>query len=111
VLLWVGLVGLTAARVAHAEERELTLGERVPIALLVSTPTGENARVRSSEIIRVVSDLLRAHTDFSVQLVEPSLLVECKGRLLCLVEKVGGGRHPRPDAPDDEVHQPADERE
>ncbi len=99
-LLGVVLAGSIVARHAYAEERELTLGERVPIALLVSTPTGENARVRSSEIIRVVSDVLRAHTDFSVQLVEPNVLVECKGRLLCLVEKVGGGRHPRPDAPD-----------
>jgi hypothetical protein len=99
-LLWVVLAGVTVAHSAVAEERELTLGERVPIALLVSTPTGENARVRSSEVIRVVSDVLRAHTDFSVQLVEPNVLVECKGRLLCLVEKVGGGRHPRPDAPD-----------
>lgn len=72
------------------DDRQLRLGERTPIAVVVGSPTGENARVRSSEVIRLVSEQLRAHTDFTLQLVEPNVLADCKGRLLCLVEKVGG---------------------
>lgn len=77
--------------VAHAEERALRLGERSPIAVVVAAPTGDEARVRSSELIRVVDELLRARTDLALQLVEASALADCQGRLVCLVEKVGDG--------------------
>ncbi len=92
------LLSLVAAP-AWAEEREVRLGEREPIAVVVATPTGENAQVRSSEVIRVVSDLLRARTDLTLELVESAALIECKGRLLCLIEKIGGGRAGRKEAP------------
>lgn len=77
--------------VAHAEERVLRLGERSPIAVVVAAPTGDEARVRSSELIRVVDELLRARTDLALQLVEASALADCQGRLVCLLEKVGDG--------------------
>lgn len=77
--------------VAQADERVLRLGERSPIAVVVAAPTGDEARVRSSELIRVVDELLRARTDLALQLVEASALADCQGRLVCLVEKVGDG--------------------
>lgn len=73
---------------ARAEERVLRLGDRLPFALVVGTPTGESAQARSSDIIRLVSEEVRAHTVFNADPLEPTLLAECKGRLLCLVQKV-----------------------
>jgi hypothetical protein len=73
---------------AGAEERVLRLGDRLPFALVVGTPTGESAQARSSDVIRLVSEELRAHTVFNADPLEPTLLAECKGRLLCLVQKV-----------------------
>lgn len=85
------LAAVIVAWPAVAEERVLRLGARSPIAVVVAAPTGDEARVRSSELIRVVDELLRARTDLALQLVEASALADCQGRLVCLVEKVGGG--------------------
>ncbi|MFO0726130.1 MAG: hypothetical protein U1E65_20270 [Myxococcota bacterium] len=88
---------VTLAGPAQAEEpKVLRLGDRLPLALVVGTPTGESAQARSSDVIRLISDHVREHTVFVTDPLEPTLLVECKGRLLCLLQKVQElGRVPR----------------
>ena len=58
------------------------------MAFVLSNPTGDLARTSRSEIIRIVSALLRKNTDLDADVVDPSLLKECKGRLTCLALKV-----------------------
>ena len=63
------------------------LQERVPFAFLLGTPTGEVGRTSSSELIRIVSNLARRYTDFDVQILDTTLMGECRGRLGCLTLK------------------------
>jgi hypothetical protein len=71
----------------------ISLQERQPLAFLLGTPTGQIANIRSSEIIRAVTNLLREHTNFSPELTDSTHLTSCKGRLGCLVEAVRGDYH------------------
>lgn len=88
LLLGLGL-GLPApARASEDLTSTLNAETRVPLAFVLSNPTGEVAQTSRSEMIRVVSDLLRDRTDFALQVVDPSALKECRGRLTCLTLKV-----------------------
>jgi hypothetical protein len=78
---------LGIASTAGAEDQqggEITLQNRAGFAFLLGTPTGEVARTSSSEIIRIVSDLLRVETDFAIQVLDAAVMVECKGNLGCI---------------------------
>lgn len=98
ILLWCGAVRspwilAVAAAAAFAPspapaqtaaDQVIVLQERVPFAFLLGTPTGAGARTSSSEIIRMVSDLLRAHTNLDLVILDPALMRDCRGRLGCL---------------------------
>lgn len=69
-------------------EAEIVLRRRARLAFLPVSPGGAEARVRTSAVIRLVSELFEAHTDFTVEVVESERVAECKGRLACLVRRV-----------------------
>lgn len=58
------------------------------MAFLLNMPTGRGARASQSEIIRLVSDLLKKRTDLFLQQVEPFVVADCQGRLHCIAQKV-----------------------
>ncbi len=62
----------------------LNAEERVPIAVVVNTPTGKAARISRSEIIRIVDGLLKRHTDFFAQPVDEQVIDDCTGSLTCV---------------------------
>ncbi len=70
------------------EEGTIVVQERRPIAFLLGTPTGELAKTRSSEIIRMLSEQLSAHTNFYPEIADPNLLSKCRGQLGCMAESV-----------------------
>lgn len=79
---------IMASPIAEAQApTELTVGTRRPFAFLLGTPTGEGGRTSSSEIIRTVSDILRADTNLELELLDSSLMRACRGRLVCLTLK------------------------
>ncbi|MEO1334134.1 MAG: PEGA domain-containing protein [Myxococcota bacterium] len=61
--------------------------DRQPMALVLSTPTGRQARVRSSEVIRIIDRHLRADTSLRLQPLSEDLVSNCRGRLGCLALK------------------------
>lgn len=84
---------LLAAAAAPASGQEIgpadvRVEERTPLAFVVIAPTGEVAQIRTSDIIRIVSEVVHTHTNLTVVNLEPDLVQECRGRLLCLVQKV-----------------------
>lgn len=58
------------------------------MAFLLNMPTGRGARASQSEIIRLVSELLKKRTDLFLQQVEPFVVADCQGRLNCIAQKV-----------------------
>lgn len=62
----------------------LAAEERVPIAVVVNTPTGKAARISRSEIIRIIDDLLKRHTDFFSQPIDEQVIEDCTGSLTCI---------------------------
>lgn len=84
------LAACAAGSVASAQPAQpgqagpLSVGHRQPFAFLLGTPTGEGGRTSSSELIRTVSDLLRARTNLELEILDPSLMRTCRGRLVCL---------------------------
>jgi hypothetical protein len=83
-----GLLTLALLLALPAQAEDLTMNERGPLSFVLIVPTGEEAQTSSSEVIRTVADLLQRHTDFSLVNLEPEVIRECRGRLLCLVLKV-----------------------
>lgn len=69
-------------------ESEIVLRRRHRLAFLLVSPGGAEARVRTSAILDLVSNLFEAHTDFAVDVVDPERVRDCKGRLACLVQTV-----------------------
>jgi hypothetical protein len=78
---------LPALLLLIAEPHVINLQERVPLTLVVSTPTGQVADISKSELIRIASDLVKRHTDFFPQDLDELVVEECKGRLTCLALK------------------------
>jgi hypothetical protein len=69
----------------------ISLQERAPLLLLVDTPSGRsNARLGGSEIIRLVTDLLREHTNLYPQLTDPRVITRCKSKLSCMIDELRG---------------------
>jgi hypothetical protein len=66
----------------------IALDERRPIAVVLITPTVQATKIRSAEIIRIVSDELAEHTNLTPAELDAALVTECKGRLSCFVRKV-----------------------
>lgn len=77
------IAGLLVA-IAAAAPPTLVVQERVPVAVVVNTPTGQAGRISRSEVIRIVGDLLKRHTDFFPQLVDEQVVEDCKGSLTCV---------------------------
>lgn len=81
------LVPLALLLPAPALAADLVLQERVPLAFVLITPTGEVGQTRSSELIRILSEELEHRTNFALSFLEPETVEECRGRLMCLVTK------------------------
>lgn len=62
----------------------LNAEERVPIAVVVNTPTGKAARTSRSEIIRIVDGLLRELTDYFALTIDEQVVEDCTGSLTCV---------------------------
>ncbi|MBI2374057.1 MAG: hypothetical protein HYV07_08665 [Deltaproteobacteria bacterium] len=71
-----------------AEDGTIVVQERRPFAILLGTPTGEIARTRSSDVIRMLSEQLAVHTNFFAELADANILSKCRGQLGCMVEAV-----------------------
>lgn len=82
-----GVALLSASTAAAAEPQTIDIHPRVPLVLVVATPTGQVANISKSEIIRIVSDLTKRHTDFFPGELDEIVVEECKGRLACLALK------------------------
>ncbi len=87
--------GLPAASSLAVDPTTLEVDDRVPMAFVLSTPTGRPARVRSSELIRRIDGRVRAHTDFALVAMPAHLVTECRGRLGCLALKARPDYDPR----------------
>lgn len=94
-----GALSLLAPRAGAAPDGEppgapslsttrIVLQDETPLAFLLVTPSGAAARVRSSVLIDLVSDLFERHTDLSIQLVASETTEDCRGRLPCIVRAV-----------------------
>lgn len=87
------LIGLKVALVsalsvsASAEASSYEVDDREPIAFVLSTPTGQQANVGSSELIRRIDRGLRIDTSLALQPLSTSLVSACRGRLGCLALK------------------------
>lgn len=66
----------------------ITLQGDRPLAFILFNPSGEAGRVRSSALIRIVSDLVERHTDFTVRVYDAEEARGCSGRLGCIVRTV-----------------------
>ncbi len=80
------VLALLASGPAQAQEpsQVLSVAQRQPLAFILGTPTGEMGRTSRSEIIRIVSDLLRRHTNLELEPLDANALKQCQGRLGCL---------------------------
>lgn len=90
-LAWTVLAFAFATTPAHAQEvlpSKIALASDQPLAFILFNPSGEAGRVRSSEIIRIVSELVEAHTDFTVRVFDADEARGCSGRLGCIVRTV-----------------------
>jgi hypothetical protein len=76
-----------ASETANATH-EIALAERKPLAFLLITPTGQVGSTASTEIIRVLSELVDRHTNLHLREFDPQSVSECKGLLGCFVTKV-----------------------
>lgn len=86
-----GLFALAAATPALAQDvvpSKITLSSDQPLAFLLFNPSGEAGRVRSSELIRLVSENVESHTDFTVRVYDSEEARGCSGRLGCIVRTV-----------------------
>lgn len=82
------LLALLFPATALAEDpHTIILQDRVPIVLVLNTPTGQVADISKSELIRIAGDLLKRHTDFFPQELDELVVEDCKGRLACLALK------------------------
>jgi len=83
------VVLLSAASTAAAPPIEATVdvAERVPLALVLSTPKGASLRTSWSDVIRTTADSIEQSTDFDVDLVTAPF-DRCEGRLACIVRMV-----------------------
>jgi hypothetical protein len=89
--LFAAVLAVVSANASAADDKSveaLYAQDRVPLAFLLNTPTGEVAKASSSDIIRIVSDYLKEHTNFSLQVNDTNIATECKGRVTCLVLQV-----------------------
>ncbi len=57
------------------------------MAFVLGTPTGEPGQTSRSQIIRIVSDLLRRETNLELQQLETEVIGQCRGQLGCLSEQ------------------------
>lgn len=82
-------VGLFATSVARAQPpaQVLSVGERKPVAFVLGTPTGEPGQTSRSQIIRIVSDLLRRQTNLELVQLGAEVMNQCRGRLACLSDQ------------------------
>lgn len=70
----------------------ISVVERDPLAFLLVAPTGRVGSTTSSELIRVLSALVEAHTDLRLAPLDSALVADCRGRLACFARKVFGER-------------------
>ncbi len=70
---------------ADAPVDTIDVGERTPLAFVLVTPTGEPARTRSSDLIRLVDEATRTQTSLALRGADDAIAQGCRGRLLCLV--------------------------
>lgn len=88
---------LSAAPAAAQSPEAAVLSAREPetVALLLVTPSGAPARVRSSELLNLVAETFEARTDLRVELLAAENVADCAGRIGCLVRAVDDRRGPR----------------
>jgi PEGA domain-containing protein len=86
--------------VASAVSEPIVLSEgRKPLAFILSTPSGAAGTTSSSDIIRIVTDLLAKHTSLKMNEIDAAQVADCKGRIGCFVTKIGASSG-RKDAPE-----------
>ncbi len=62
----------------------ISVQQRSPMAFLLVTPSGASGRIRSSEFIDTLSQLVQQHTDFFIQSLDANAAASCEGRLACI---------------------------
>lgn len=82
------LAGLAAGQAPLPEPTVMSLRERAPLAFVLNTPSGEQGRLRVSEILDALGGPLDRHTDLALTPVEPTAVAECEGALACLARRV-----------------------
>lgn len=69
---------------ANLEPQVISVQQRSPMAFLLVTPSGASGRIRSSEFIDTLSQLVQRHTDFFLQSLDADAAAACEGRLACI---------------------------
>jgi len=88
-LLWVSACAAAAwASAALAEDGVIEVGERTPLAFVISSPTGASARTRTSDLIRLIDDASRRDTGLAIQTIDETVTKGCRGRLLCVILRI-----------------------
>lgn len=82
---------LAAAPAAEPSPTVITLLERAPLAFVLNTPSGEQGRLRVSEILAALAEPLEQRTDLALAPLEPTAIDECEGGLVCLSRRVPRG--------------------
>ena len=81
---------LTTAPAALGAPQEIRLEEKERLALLVITPKGDVANVNTSLLIQLADAALKANTNLTADPLPQESVVDCKGRLSCIVLRVRG---------------------
>lgn len=64
------------------------LAERSPMAVAIVAPHGDLRTTSAQDLLRRVATSLEAKTDLGVEPVRAQALLDCKGRLACMVRRV-----------------------
>ncbi len=86
-LAWIIALTLAQSPDASRPAREIQVHRRLPLALLLSTPSGVSGQTRTSQLLDAVSQQVETYTDFFIQSLEPQQSSACQGRLACIVQR------------------------
>lgn len=82
-MLAINLVAL--AGTASAQVLTYPRGASARLEVAIHAPSGRTGILTRSELVRGISDTLRAHTDLDMVEVDPGLVARCAGVLACMV--------------------------
>lgn len=89
LLLSLGSAQLDALAADAGSGDAILADPRIPLPLILRTPSGESDVAPTAELVGILSKLIREHTAFEVRRVESARVTACQDQWPCLVQAVG----------------------